>query len=121
MLTEEECMACLNQFMEDTNYYVGYVICNNHNYEFDVLSKLIKEHFELVDLIEKWGLNNLSIEELDEWHDRVIWYVQKCDELNDELTKVNDYYFRVEKAIQTLFGVSADDILEIEKGKDKGL
>lgn len=86
-----------------------------------VFKQLIKEHFELVDLIEKWGLNNLSIEELDEWHDRVIWYVQKCDELNDELTKVNDYYFRVEKAIQTLFGVSADDILEIEKGKDKGL
>lgn len=45
-LIKEECMACLNQFFEDTNYYVGYVICNNHNYEFDVLNQLIKEYFD---------------------------------------------------------------------------
>lgn len=74
-------------------------------------SALIREHFELVDLIEKWGLNDLSIEELDKWHDRVIWHIQKCDELHNELTKLNDYYFKLEKTIQTLFGVSADDIL----------
>ena len=118
MLTKEERLEALNALDDLANFTFN---INREGKYYKTIYQLIKEHFELVDLIEKWGLNNLSIEELDEWHDRVIWYVQKCDELNDELTKVNDYYFRVEKAIQTLFGVSADDILEIEKGKDKGL
>ena len=38
---------CLNQLMEDTNYYVGDVIYNDHKDEFDVLSQLIKEHFDI--------------------------------------------------------------------------
>lgn len=44
-LTKEECMACLNQFMEDTNYYVVDVTYNDHKEEFDILSQLIQEHF----------------------------------------------------------------------------
>ena len=56
-------------------------------YEIDYMFNLIDEHFELVDLIEKWGLNDLSIKELDEWHDRCIWHVKKCNELRDEINK----------------------------------
>lgn len=52
VLTEEECMACLNQFFEDTNYYLGDVIYNDHNDEFDVLNQLIKKHFELINEVE---------------------------------------------------------------------
>lgn len=53
----------------------------------DLLSRLVDEHLELVGLIEKWGLNDLSIKELDEWHDRCIWHVEKCNELHDEINK----------------------------------
>lgn len=45
-LTKEKCMMCLNQLMEDTNYYVGDVIYNDHKDEFDILSRLIQEHFD---------------------------------------------------------------------------
>ena len=51
-LIKEECMACLNQFFEDTNYYLGDVIYNDHNDEFDVLNQLIKKHFELIKQVE---------------------------------------------------------------------
>lgn len=44
-ITKEECMMCLNQLIEDTNYYVGDVIYNDHKDEFDILSQLIQEHF----------------------------------------------------------------------------
>lgn len=38
---------CLNQLIEDTNYYVGDMIYNDHKDEFDILSRLIQEHFDI--------------------------------------------------------------------------
>ena len=46
MLSKEECEVCLNQFIEDTNYYIGDKIFNDHEEEIDILQQLIKEHFE---------------------------------------------------------------------------
>ncbi|MDU2158436.1 hypothetical protein [Clostridium sp.] len=46
MLSKEECEVCLNQFIEDTNYYMGDKIFNDHEEEIDILQQLIKEHFE---------------------------------------------------------------------------
>lgn len=45
-LNQKICEACLNQFIEDTNYYIGDKIFNDHYEEIDVLQQLIKEHFE---------------------------------------------------------------------------
>lgn len=49
------------------------------------LEQLIKEHFKLVSLLEKWGLQDLSIEELDKWHDRGMYHVEKVNELSKKL------------------------------------
>lgn len=49
MLRKEDCEVCLNQFIEDTNYYMGDKIFNDHDEEIDTLRQLIKEHFELVE------------------------------------------------------------------------
>lgn len=49
MLSKEKCEVCLNQFIEDTNYYMGDKTFNDHEEEIDILQQLIKKHFELVE------------------------------------------------------------------------
>ena len=95
VLTEEECMACLNQFFEDTNYYLGDVIYNDHNDEFDVLSQLIKEHFELVKEFDE--IKNPYPYKFDELKEEMwIWDNQQkecilIDRLKFVVVHINDY------------------------------
>lgn len=49
MLSKEKCEVCLNQFIEDTNYYMGDKTFNDHEEKIDILQQLIKKHFELVE------------------------------------------------------------------------
>ncbi len=126
MLNKELCEKAVQSAEEKTTEIEDYnsiptSTCCWIEEELSVFKQLIKEHYEIVGLIEKWGLSDLSVKELDEWHDRCIWHVNKCNELHDELTKANDYYFRIEKAIEVLFGVSADELLEEyeKKGADE--
>ena len=46
-LSEKEYINALNQFIEDTDYYVGDTIENDHGEEIAILRNLIKEYFEL--------------------------------------------------------------------------
>lgn len=110
MLTEEECMACLNQFMEDTNYYVGYVICNNHNYEFDVLSKLIKEHFELVEEYKSCR------QEIEVYYELLYPDPYKLEELKPNMYVWDDFY----KDIFLIYDVHGDIIKVIVTDRQIG-
>ena len=75
MLTKEECLEALNALDDLANFTFN---INREGKYYKTIYQLIKEHFELVDLIEKWGLNNLSIEELDEWHDKMCIRDRTC-------------------------------------------
>ena len=37
------------------------------------------------DLFERWNVGDMSIKELEDWHGRLIWHVEKCNELIDKL------------------------------------
>lgn len=71
-LSEKEYIInALNQFIEDTDYYVGDTIKNDHGEEIAILRNLIKEYFELKERHSKMIVRNLckhfgvnSIEEL---------------------------------------------------------
>lgn len=32
------------------------------------------------DMFERWGIDDLDTDELEAWHERMIWHVKKCDE-----------------------------------------
>ena len=50
MLTKEECEKCLISFYRN----VPKIDESEYEYEYEVLKKLIKEHFELVEEFEKY-------------------------------------------------------------------
>lgn len=31
-------------------------------------------------LFEKWGIGDLNFDELEKWHERMLWHLKKCDE-----------------------------------------
>ena len=102
MLTREECLFALDSFKPVNIYefkakgYLPYVEANS------ILTQLINEHFELVDLLKKHGLENLTIEELDKWFDRSLWHVNKVNELSNELFKLNQVVKSKQEIIEEL-------------------
>lgn len=56
--------GCDDEFLRQYQYL---------KYEIDYMFNLIDEHFELVDLIEKWGLNDLSIDEINKQTEAYKW------------------------------------------------
>lgn len=84
-LTREECEKVFDNLKYQ--YQDGHKVDVSSIYDkdFEIINQLIEEHFELVELIEKWGLSDFSIEELDKWRDRCIWHVKKVNEMHDEI------------------------------------
>lgn len=80
----------------------------NFKQKINCLKQLINERFELVELLKKHDLENLSIKELDKWFDRSLWHVNKVNELSNQLVE----YQRVAKQKQ-------ERIEELEKQKTK--
>lgn len=92
MLNKEECDNALTRLLRP--YFakvdvqnVYHEINKGHSIDEDsnMITALMIEYSKIVELIKKWGLIDLSIEELGEWHDRVVWHVDRCDELGREL------------------------------------
>lgn len=61
----------------------------SYKQKLNCLKQLIKEHFELVELLKKHDLENLSIKELDTWFDRSLWHVNKVNELSNQLVELS--------------------------------
>ena len=63
-LNLKDCEMCLNQFIEDTNYGRGDMVFNDHDEEIDTLRQLIKEHFELIEILKEVGWSGFGLDEL---------------------------------------------------------
>lgn len=61
----------------------------NFKKKINCLKQLINERFELVDLLKKHYLGNLTIKELDAWLDRSLWHVNKVNELSNKLVELS--------------------------------
>lgn len=89
MLTREECLFALESLKPCNIYefnakgYLSFIEANS------ILKQLINEHFELVDLLKKHYLENLTIEELDKWFDRSLWHVNKVNELSNKTIELS--------------------------------
>ena len=101
MIKEKECREAFNVLQEQHDYLSSNM---HYNYPFSIemlervqycFEELITEHFELVSLLDKWEISNLSIKELDEWYVRGQWHVKRCDELGRELDKLKDKYSKI--------------------------
>ena len=104
-LTKEECLnelEILCTYADGNPRYRGEFVGKMLQEADDTLQKLINEHFELVDLLKKHGLENLSIKELDKWFDRSLWHVKKVNELSNELFKLNQVVKSKQERIKVL-------------------
>ena len=87
-LTKEECLnelEILCTYADSNPRSSGEFVGKMLQEADDTLQELIEEHFELVDLLKKRGLVNLTIEELDKWFDRSLCHVNKVNELSREV------------------------------------
>lgn len=101
MLTKEECENAVASAIEKTTEIDEYESIPQTTYciignELNTFKQLINEHFELVDLLKKHDLENLSIKELDKWFDRSLWHVNKVNELSKKLRVVKSKQERID-------------------------
>ena len=93
-LTKEECLFALDNIgclcMSDEDGEVDCLLSESFvKDDYDILEQLIEEHYELVDLLKKQDLENLTIEELDKWFDRSLWHVNKVNELSKKTIELS--------------------------------
>lgn len=90
-LIKEECLFALESLRPANIYefkekgYLPFIEANS------ILTQLINEHFELVDLLKKHDIENLTIKELDKWFDRSLWNVNKVNELSKYIKSKDEY------------------------------
>lgn len=81
-----------------------------------ILTKLINEHFELIDLLKKHDLENLSIKELDMWMNRSLWHVNKVNELSLQLVNLKKDLKQKQKTIDKLINNTHLSFEELKEG-----
>ena len=95
ILNKEQCEKSL-RVLKKQYKYLKTNMGANYPYTIELLTnvyrcfeQLIKEHFELVELLKKHELQGLSIKELDAWFDRSLWHVNKVNELSNQLVELS--------------------------------
>lgn len=87
MLTREECIKARD--IINANVNCDEMSTEEFNKSLVVFNNLINEYFELVDLLKRYDLENLSIEELDGWLGKLLWHVSKVNELSNKLVELD--------------------------------
>lgn len=113
-LTKEECLQSLCRIQcgakqdkkcEDCDCFdnkINIWKCVENIKESLLIRQLINEHFELVELLKKHDLENLSIKELDAWMNRSLWHVNKVNELSNILVELSRDVKSKDKRIEQL-------------------
>lgn len=89
-LTKEECENAYNDIKMANDYPTSkYNDSRLIDFALRIFEQLIEEHYDLVELLKKHDLENLSIKELDTWFDRSLWHVNKVNELSNQLVELS--------------------------------
>ena len=77
------------QFCSECKFYGEPNGCNNPDAceSFDYFTEVADRLQKYEDLFEKWGIDKFDAQQIDNWHDRMLWHVKKCDELREKLRK----------------------------------
>ena len=115
-LTKEECLNALETlctyadcYPSSSGEFVGKMLQEAD----DTLQELIEEHFELVDLLKRHDLENLSIEELDKWFERSLYHVNKVNLLSNKLVELGLVVNSKQKMIDELKKTINENIYKI--------
>lgn len=120
-LTKEEYLSILSSIA--LNYDAEYVnechddFCISMRNNIKKIKNLIEEHFELVDLLKKHDLENLSIEELDGWLGKLLWHVDKVNELSNKLFELSRDIKSKDEMIDELKKTINENIYKIFKNQ----
>ena len=94
-LTEEVCQIAINEILEEISYCKEDADVNDCSEFIDILQKLIKKYFGIIQILKQLGWNGFCIEELETIIKASQYNAKKLNELRKHNESIKDTNCRI--------------------------